>query len=74
MSVTALFNLFFLTNKYTQMTNNKNMELELKQALSIMELEERFEMTAAAADALRCGDNQSCTIIVQPAPKAEVSL
>jgi hypothetical protein len=40
----------------------KQMENELKDALSIMELEERFEMTAAAEDALRCGDNQSCTI------------
>jgi len=37
--------------------------MELNQALSVMELEERFEMTAAAADALRCGDNNSCTII-----------
>jgi hypothetical protein len=44
------------------MNENRKMELELKQALSIMELEERFEMTAAAADALRCGDNDSCTI------------
>ncbi len=44
------------------MQNKKDMELELKAALSIMELEERFEMTAAAADALRCGDNDSCTI------------
>ena len=41
----------------------KTMEMELNQALSVMELEERFEMTAAAADALRCGDNNSCTII-----------
>ena len=46
------------------------MELELKAALSIMELEERFEMTAAASDALRCGDNNSCTIVAQ-APSAE---
>jgi hypothetical protein len=44
------------------MSDKKTTEQELKQALSIMELEERFEMTAAAADALRCGDNDSCTI------------
>jgi hypothetical protein len=44
------------------MTENKNLVQDLKQALSVMELEERFEMTAAAADALRCGDNNSCTI------------
>ena len=44
-------------------TQRRNMEMELNQALSVMELEERFEMTAAAADALRCGDNNSCTII-----------
>jgi len=37
-------------------------EQELKTALSVMELEERFELTAAAADALRCGDNNGCTI------------
>jgi len=43
---------------------NKAMELELNNALSVMELEERFEMTAAAADALRCGDNSGCTIVV----------
>ncbi len=55
------------------MTNNKNMELELKQALSVMELEERFEMTAAAADALRCGDNDSCTIKTQ-APTSTASV
>jgi hypothetical protein len=73
MSVTAPSFLFFLTNKYTQMTNNKNMELELKQALSVMELEERFEMTAAAADALRCGDNDSCTIKTQ-APTSTASV
>jgi hypothetical protein len=51
------------------MTENKSMELELKKALSIMELEERFEMTAAAADALRCGDNSGCTIYVPEVPK-----
>lgn len=52
------------------MDNNqkRTMELELDKALSVMELEERFEMTAAAADALRCGDNSGCTIIV---PKVE---
>jgi hypothetical protein len=42
---------------------------ELKQALTIMELEERFELTAASADALRCGDNSGCTI-TQSAAKA----
>lgn len=48
-------------------TQRRNMEMELNQALSVMELEERFEMTAAAADALRCGDNNSCTIKVEVA-------
>ncbi len=48
-------------------TQRRNMEMELNQALSVMELEERFEMTAAAADALRCGDNNSCTIKVEAA-------
>ncbi len=52
------------------MQNKQDMDLELKSALSIMELEERFEMTAAAPDALRCGDNSGCTIIAQ-APSAE---
>lgn len=50
------------------MTESKSMELELRQALSIMELEERFEMTAAAADALRCGDNSGCTINLPDIP------
>jgi hypothetical protein len=49
------------------MSNNPNVEQELKTALSVMELEERFELTAAAADALRCGDNNSCTIEQQAA-------
>ena len=40
----------------------RKLEMELKEALSIMELEERFEMTAAADDALRCGDNNTCTV------------
>ncbi len=53
-----------------QNNQKKSMELELNQALSIMELEERFEMTAAAADALRCGDNDSCTIKTQTATLA----
>ena len=31
--------------------------LELNNELSIVELEERFEMTASATDSLRCGDS-----------------
>jgi hypothetical protein len=50
------------------MKESKSMELELTKALSIMELEERFEMTAAAADALRCGDNSGCTITLPDIP------
>jgi hypothetical protein len=45
-----------------QTPNKQAMDLELKEALSIIELEERHEMTAAAADALRCGDNTMCTV------------
>jgi hypothetical protein len=45
-----------------QNPKNEKMNLELKEALSIIELEERHEMTAAAADALRCGDNSMCTV------------
>lgn len=45
-----------------QKPKNDKMEIGLKTALSIIELEERHEMTAAAADALRCGDNSGCTV------------
>ena len=31
-------------------------KLKLNDELSIVELEERFEMTTSAADSLRCGD------------------
>ena len=34
-------------------------EVELKEALTIVELEERFEMTAVAADSSRCIYNES---------------
>jgi len=50
----------------------KTNDQELKEALSIMELEERFELTATAADALRCGDNSGCTI-TQTASAAKAS-
>jgi hypothetical protein len=58
---------FFISSllKFHNMEQNPQkqaMDLELKEALSIIELEERHEMTAAAADALRCGDNSMCTV------------
>jgi len=46
---------------------------ELKTALTVMELEERFELTAASADALRCGDNSGCTITQTASVKAAAS-
>ncbi len=33
-------------------------DLELKKALSVVELEERFEMTVASVDTARCEDNK----------------
>jgi hypothetical protein len=45
-----------------EQTRKAQLDVELKEALSIIELEERHEMTAAAADALRCGDNSMCTV------------
>ncbi len=43
-----------METKDTTPVDNKIQELELKNELSIVELEERFELTVAAADADRC--------------------
>lgn len=43
-----------MESKNTTKTENQIQELELDKALSIVELEERFELTAAAAATDRC--------------------
>lgn len=57
------------------MKKDSKFELELKDALSVIELEERQEMTVAN-EALCCGDNsgcnQGCTKVAE-APTASAS-
>jgi len=50
-----IFNSFFLTNKTLLIMENFN----VKDALSVVELEGRFETTVAAVDTARCSDNKA---------------
>lgn len=40
-----------------EQTHKAQQDVELNEALSIIEIEERFEFTAVAADSLRCGND-----------------